>query len=161
MTSSPWHAVSDQTRRWIDADVFTAMIADLRELIRIGEGRSAQPSAVILDSHPLQSTPERGERAGWDGAKRRRGSKVHLAVDTLGHLRALHVTPANEQDRAQVAELVTAVQVATGKQSPWPPLIRDTPERHPGRQRPTRASCWRSCGCRGVSAGSSCCRDVG
>lgn len=110
----PWPAVYQQTRRWIDAGVFAVILADLRELIRLGEGRSAQPSAIILDSRTLQSTPESGDRAGWDGAKRRKGSKVHLAVDTLGQLLALHVTPANAQDRAQVAELVTAVQEATG-----------------------------------------------
>lgn len=111
----PWHAVYQQTRRWLDADVFPAIIADLRELIRIGEGRSAQPSAMILDSRTLQSTPESGHRAGWDGAKRRKGSKVHLAVDTLGEVLALHVTPANDQDRAQVAEVAAAVQDATGQ----------------------------------------------
>jgi len=110
----PWPAVYQQTRRWIDADVFTAIIADLRTLIRLGEGRAPQPSAMILDSRTLQSTPESGERAGWDGAKRRTGTKVHLAVDPLGHLLALHVTPANDQDRAQVAELAAAVQEATG-----------------------------------------------
>jgi transposase len=110
----PWPAVYQQTRRWLAADVFTAIIADLRELIRLGEGRAAQPTAMILDSRTLQSTPESGARAGWDGAKRRKGSKVHLAVDTLGHLLALHVTPATEQDRAQVAELAAAVQDATG-----------------------------------------------
>ncbi len=111
----PWHAVYQHTRCWIAAEVFGAIIADLRELIRIGEGRSAQPSAMILDSRTLQSTPESGHRAGWDGAKRRKGSKVHLAVDTLGHLLALHVTPANDGDRAQVAELASAVQEATGE----------------------------------------------
>jgi hypothetical protein len=63
-------------------------------------GRKAQPTAMILDSRMLQSTPESGARAGYNGAKRRKGSKVHAAVDTLGHLLALHVTPANEQDRA-------------------------------------------------------------
>ncbi len=110
----PWPAVYQQTRRWIDADVFDAIIADLRALIRLGEGRAAQPSAIILDSRTLQSTPESGERAGWDGAKRRKGRKVHVAVDTLGQLLALHVTPANAQDRAQVAELAAAVQAATG-----------------------------------------------
>jgi len=110
----PWPAVYQQTRRWLAADVFTAIIADLRELIRLGEGRGPQPTAVILDSRTLQSTPESGARAGWDGAKRRQGSKVHLAVDTLGHLLALHVTPASSQDRAQVAELAAAVQDATG-----------------------------------------------
>ncbi len=111
----PWHAVYQQTRRWINADVFGSIIADLRELIRIGEGRAAHPSAMILDSRTLQSTPESGARAGWDGAKRRKGSKVHLAVDTLGQLLALHVTPANAQDRDQVAALAEAVQDATGE----------------------------------------------
>lgn len=110
----PWPAVYQQTRRWLAAGVFDDIIADLRVLIRLGEGRSAQPSAVILDSRTLQSTPESGARAGWDGAKRRKGSKVHLAVDTLGQLLALHVTPANAQDRAQIAELAAAVQEATG-----------------------------------------------
>ena len=111
----PWQAVNQQTRRWIYAKVFEAIIADLRALIRLGDGRAPQPTAMILDSRTLQSTPESGTRAGWDGAKRRKGSKVHLAVDTLGQLLALHVTPANDQDRAQVAELAAAVQAATGE----------------------------------------------
>jgi hypothetical protein len=54
---------------------------------------------MVVDSRTLQSTPESGARAGYDGGKRRKGAKVHAAVDTLGNLRALHVT-ANEQDRA-------------------------------------------------------------
>ncbi len=85
----PWSAVYQQTRRWMEADVFGTIIADLRELIRIGTGRAAQPTAVILDSRTLQSTPESGARANWDGAKRRTGSKVHLAIDTMGQLLAL------------------------------------------------------------------------
>ena len=54
-----------------------------------------------------------GADAGYDGAKKRKGRKVHLAVDTLGHLLALHVTPANEQDRAQVGKLCEELQAAT------------------------------------------------
>src|SRR3954469_6353998 len=73
------------------------------------------PTAAILDSRTLQSTPESGHRAGYDGAKRRKGSKLHLAVDTLGHLLAAHVTPADEQDRGQVERLAAAVQAATGE----------------------------------------------
>lgn len=111
----PWPTVYQQTRRWLDAGVFDTIIADLRQLIRLGEGRLAQPSAMILDSRTLQSTPESGHRAGYDGYKRKKGSKVHLAVDTLGELLALVVTPADAQDRAQVAEVAEAVQAATGE----------------------------------------------
>lgn len=111
----PWIIVFQQTRRWLEAGAFDALVADLRLLLRLGAGRSGQPSAVLLDSRTLQSTPESGARADYDGHKRRKGSKVHAAVDTLGHLPALHVTPANEQDRAQVATLAAAVQEATGE----------------------------------------------
>ena len=111
----PWEAVYQQTHRWLRAGVFEAIVHDLRVLLRLADGRTAQPSATILDSRTLQSTPESGHRAGYDGAKRRRGSKVHMAVDTLGHLLALHVTPANEQDRARVEHLTAQVQDATGE----------------------------------------------
>jgi len=110
----PWPAVYQQTRRWLRAGCFEAMVHDLRMLLRKYAGRDAQPSAVVLDSRTLQSTPESGARAGYDGAKRRKGAKVHAAVDTLGHLLALHVTPADEQDRAQVEQLAQAVQQITG-----------------------------------------------
>jgi len=109
----PWHTVYQQTRRWLAAGVFERMADDLRIVLRLIEGRNDQPSAVIMDSRTLQSMPESGHRAGYDGAKKKKGSKVHLAVDTLGHLLALHVTPANEQDRAQVGQLAQAVQEAT------------------------------------------------
>jgi transposase len=111
----PWAAVYQQTRRWLEAGVFEAIVHDLRVLLRLAAGRAPEPTAAILDSRTLQSTPESGQRAGYDGAKRKKGSKVHAAVDTLGHLLALHVTPADEQDRAQVAELAAAVQEATGQ----------------------------------------------
>jgi transposase len=90
------------------------MVEDLRMLLREFAGRKAQPTAMILDSRTLQSTPESDARAGYDEAKRRKGSKVHAAVDTLGRLLALQVTPANEQDRAKVGELVPQVQELTG-----------------------------------------------
>jgi len=110
----PWQAVYQQTQRWIGAGVFEAMVQDLREILRLCEGRASQPTAAVLDSRTLPSTPESGARAGYDGAKRRKGSKVHLAVDTLGHLLALHVTPADRQDRDQVQKLARQVQQATG-----------------------------------------------
>jgi transposase len=112
----PWDAVYHQAQRWIKAGVFERLVQDLRELLRLQAGRKPQPTAAILDSRTLQSTPESGTRAGYDGAKRRNGTKVHIAVDTLGHLLALHVTPASEQDRAQVGELAAQIQEVTDEQ---------------------------------------------
>jgi transposase len=109
----PWDIVYQQARRWLNAGVFEAIVHDLRELLRMCAGRDPKPSAAIFDSRTLQSTPESGSRAGYDGAKRRKGSKTHVAVDTLGHLLALLVTPADAQDRAQVDRLAADVQEAT------------------------------------------------
>lgn len=106
----PWTAVYQQARRWNDARAFESAAHDLRQLLRLAEERNAQPTAAILDGRTLQSTPESGGRAGFDGHKKKRGSKVHIAVDTLGHVLALVTTPANEQERAQVAALAREVQ---------------------------------------------------
>lgn len=70
---------------------------------------------MVLDSRTLRSTPESGGRGGYDGAKRKKGSKVHAAVGTVGQLLAGHVSPANEQDREQVEKLARVVQEATGE----------------------------------------------
>ena len=110
----PWHTVYQQTQRWVRAGVFETMVHELRMLIRVASGRERHPSAAIFDGRTLQSTAESGQRAGYDGHKRRKGSKTHLAVDTLGLLLALHVTSANEQERAQVATLAETVQEVTG-----------------------------------------------
>ncbi len=111
----PWELVYKQTQRWLQAGCFEAMVSDLRSIVRVAQGRQGQPSAVILDGRTLQSTCESGARAGYDGYKRKRGSKVHMAVDTLGQLLAVYVTPANAQQRAQVAVLAKQVQQATGR----------------------------------------------
>lgn len=111
----PWEAVYQQTQRWLQAGCFEAMVNDLRWVLRVAQGKQGQPSAVILEGRTLQSTCESGPRAGYDGYTRKKGSKVHMAVDTLGHLLAVQVTPANEQERAQVRSLAQEVQHVTGQ----------------------------------------------
>jgi transposase len=111
----PWDIVYQQTRRWLDAGCFEAIAHDLRAPLRLAAGRAPEPTAAVLDGRTLQPTPESGGRAGYDGAKRRKGSKVHAAVDALGRLLALRVTPADAQDRAQAEELAKAVRGATGQ----------------------------------------------
>jgi transposase len=110
----PWPAVYQQTQRWLAAGCFETITHDLRALLREAAGRDRDPTAVILDGRTLQSTPESGHRAGFDGHKKRKGSKLHAAVDTLGHLLAARLTPANAQERTQVAALAEAVQQVTG-----------------------------------------------
>lgn len=110
----PRAAVYQQARRWIGAGVFEDVTHDLRAIVRFLAERKPEPTATILDGRTLQSTPESGGRAGFDGAKKKKGSKVHVAVDTLGNLLALKVTAASEQERAQVAELAKEVQEGTG-----------------------------------------------
>jgi transposase len=110
-----WSAVYQQTQRWLAAGCFEALAQDLRAVLRIADGREPEPTVAIIDSRTLRSTPESGPRAGYDGAKRKRGSKLHMAVDTLGHLLALHVTPANVDDRAEVGRLAEAIQDVTGE----------------------------------------------
>ena len=111
----PWWVVQQQTARWIAAGCFEAMAHDLRVLLRVVlERKHLSPTVGLIDSRTLQSSPESGGRAGYDGAKRRKGSKVHVAVDTLGHLLALKVTSGAEQDRAQVGEVVGEAQASAG-----------------------------------------------
>lgn len=60
-------------------------------------------------------SPESGHRTGYDDAKKHKGSKLHVAVDTLGHVLTLHVTPADEQDCSQVERLAADVQEVAGQ----------------------------------------------
>ena len=107
--------VYQQVRRWLAAGSFEALAQDARLLPRVMKGRKPQPSAVILDTRALRSRPESGNRAGYSGAKRRKGSTARLAVASLGHLHALIVTPASDDERAQVESLAARAQAATGE----------------------------------------------
>lgn len=157
----PWNVVYQQAQRWIKAGCFEAMAHDLRAMVRLVLARTADPSAVILNSRTILSTPESGGRAGYDGAKKRKGSKVHAAVDTLGHLLAVKVTAANEQDRAQVKELAQAVQIATGEHVQLAYVDQGyTGEQQP-QTRPNRESDWKWSNIMKPSAVLYCCRAAG
>ena len=150
----PWPVVYQQTQRWIRAGCFEIIVEDLRSLLREFAGRNAKPTAMILDSRTVQSTPESGARAGYDGAKRRKGSKVHAAVDTLGHLLALHGTAADQQDRAQVEQLAAEVQRITEQNVE----LAYVDQGYTGQ---AAVSGWKSSNIQKQSAASSYCPDVG
>ena len=141
---APWAAVLQQAQRWIAAGCFEDMVHDLRALLREATGREADPTAVVLDARTLRGTPESGHRAGYDGHKKTRGSTLPAAVDTLGHLLALRVTPANAQERAQVGALADGRPgLYGGGARRGGGGARDRAGRGPvaGGRRPSRASC--------------------
>ncbi len=123
-TGSPWRSlphdcppgatVSQHAQRWLAAGCFAAIVDDLRVMLRVAAGRTPQPTAVSVDGRTLPSTPESGQRAGYDGHKRTTGSKLPATVDPLGHLLVARSTPANEQERAPVAAVAAEVQAVTG-----------------------------------------------
>ena len=77
----PWELVYQQTQRWLKAGVFEAMVHDLPELMRVAQGRLEQPSAVILDSRTMQSSPESGARAvQWPARASGDESRLQLLV---------------------------------------------------------------------------------
>ncbi len=102
-------------QRWLRAPCFEKIVQDVQLLLRFFGGRKSQPTAVAIHSRTLPSTPVSGARAGYDGAKRGRGLKVHIAVDTLGYRMALKVTAADQGDREQVGALAEQIQQATGR----------------------------------------------
>jgi transposase len=99
----PWYTVYQHTLHWLKAGVFEALAHDLHSLLR------------EIEARVLQSSPESGTQAGYNGHKRRHGSQARMVVNTLSQVLALHVSPANEQEHAQVAELAEQVQRATGE----------------------------------------------
>lgn len=101
----PPQIVRSQAQRWFAAGCFENVVHDLWLFSRVKQQSDREPTALIIDSRTLQSTPESGHRAGYNGAKRRKGTKVHILVDTLGHLVALTSTPANQNDRVAVEQL--------------------------------------------------------
>ena len=100
--SPPWTTLWQRARRWGKRGIFDRKARDLRALLRVAAETNAPPNTIILDSRGtrVESTPTCGARGGYDGAKRNKGSKVHVAEDTLAKLLTRHVTASKEQDRA-------------------------------------------------------------
>jgi transposase len=111
----PWSTGYQQPQRWWKAGGFETLVPDLRVLLRRAAGRNEPPTGTMVDRRTLPSSPESGGRAGYEGAKRRKGSQPHLALETLARWLTLQVTPADEPDRAPVGPLAQEVPGVTGE----------------------------------------------
>ena len=93
-----WQNVYRTFRRWSEQGKFEQMHDRLREQWREREGRTAAPTAAVLDAQSTRGSPQGGD-SGYDAGKKVKGRKRHLVVDTLGLLLAVSVTAASVQDR--------------------------------------------------------------
>lgn len=94
----PWTAVYKTFRRWTSRGLFETMHDELRALWRSRQHREPDPSAVVLDSQSVRTSPQGGPK-GYDAGKKIKGRKRHLVTDTLGLMIAVVVTAASVQDR--------------------------------------------------------------
>ena len=98
----PWQTVFHVFRKWTLNHQWAALNDALRNLVRKTQGKRSRPTAAVLDSQSVKSDGHGGS-VGYDAAKRIKGRKRHLLVDTLGLVLGVAVTPAStpERDGAQ------------------------------------------------------------
>ena len=101
----PWKSVYEEFRRWRRTGLWARISRALRNQLRQKLGRSAQPTAAIIDSQSVKTTLK-GKGRGYDAGKKIKGRKRHIAVDTEGLLLAVVVHSAGIQDRVGARALL-------------------------------------------------------
>jgi transposase len=106
----PWKTVHDYHTRWAADGTVNRIHAALRVQVRTAEGRTDQPSAAIVDSQSVRAAETVAAAGrGFDAGKKVNGRKRHIAVDTIGLLLVVLVTPASIQDRDAARLLLWAL----------------------------------------------------
>jgi transposase len=115
----PWRTVYGIYQRWNASGAVLALHDQLRALARRAGGRSAEPTAAVIDSQSVRAAPTVPKASrGWDNAKKVNGRKRHIAVDTTGLLlEVLATPPLGARPRRRPA---AAIQPAPGP-PPHPP----------------------------------------
>ena len=110
----PWQTVYWWFRRLVRRLLFQTVHDVMLMLDREQAGREASPTAGVVDSQTVKA-PHAPGGGGYDAAKRTKGRKRHIAVDTDGRLLMVNLTTADVQDGAGAEEIVRAVR----KRWPW------------------------------------------
>jgi putative transposase len=102
----PWQTVCGYFRAFLRAGVWESRRHHLVALLlRAREGREASPTAAIIDTQSVKTTEQGGPR-GYDAAKKVKGRKRHIAVDTQGLLLGVVVHAADIQDADGAGDLL-------------------------------------------------------
>jgi transposase len=104
----PWQTVYGRYWRWCQSGLWSQLNDRLRARVREQAGKRSRPTAAILDSQSVRSADHAGP-TGYDAAKKIKGRKRHLLVDTLGLLLGVRVTPADTTERDGARELLARV----------------------------------------------------
>src|SRR5512141_1131395 len=110
----PWQTVYGYFRTWSQDWTWTFIHDVLRDCVRKTEGRAVAPTAVIVDSQSVKTPDQAGER-GYDAGKKISGRKRHVAVDCLGLILFMTITPASVQDRDAARSLIKTLVSLYGR----------------------------------------------
>jgi putative transposase len=86
--------------KWMVFGVLEKLLYTLNQKVRTLQGREKDPSAVMVDSQSVKTPAFTGEAVGYDGGKKVKGRKRHIAVDTQGNVIVAGVTAASVHDKA-------------------------------------------------------------
>jgi putative transposase len=107
----PWRTAYNYFRDWQADGTWPALLECLRRQARHAAGRDPDPSAACIDSQSVK-TAHGGAAVGYDGGKKVKGRKRHIATDTLGFVLAVVVTAANVDDGAAAPQVFDLMPTA-------------------------------------------------